>query len=75
MTIDGCFERYTSRVTTARLAEEEKMNNSDFRPVCRFKIIILLLRVAITTADWNRLYKLLDVHLDGSISSLAMISP
>ena len=57
----------------ARLFEERKMNNSDFQlfQVCHFKLI---LHIAITTADWGRLYKLLGVLLDASICSPVMIS-
>ena len=42
------------------------MNNADFRPfqVCHFKIVTI--HIAITTADWGRLYKLLYVVLDAS---------
>ena len=41
----------------ARLAEERRVNNSNFRlfQVCHFKIVL----THITTADWNRLNKLL----------------
>ena len=61
----------------ARLFEEEFekiTDNSDFQlfHVCHFKIITTH---CFTTADWGRLYKLLDVLLDTSICSLAMISP
>ena len=50
------------------------MNNSDFRLflVCHFKIATI--HIAITAADWSRLYKLLYVVLDASICSLVMIS-
>ena len=41
----------------------------------RFATLKLLLHIAITTADWGKLYKPLDVLLDMSISSLAMLSP
>ena len=46
--------------------ERKKMNNADFRPfqVCHFKIVTI--HIAITTADWGRLYKLLYVVLDAS---------
>ena len=47
---------------STRLVEERRkmMNNSDFQPfqVCHFKIVTSL-HLAITTADWGRLYKLL----------------
>ena len=44
MTIGGCFEHYTYRVTTLgwlKKKETKKMNNSDFRlfQVCHFKIV------------------------------------
>ena len=59
----------------ARPAEErkKKMNNSDFRPiqVCYFKIVTT--HCYITTADWGKLYKLLDVLLGVSICSPAKI--
>ena len=50
------------------------MNNSDFRLflVCHFKIGTI--HIAITTTDWDGLYKLLYVFLDASICSLVMIS-
>ena len=61
------------QVEEERKKERKKMNNSDFRPfqVCHFKIVIL--HIPITTADWGRLYKLLDVLLDPRICSLSMI--
>ena len=48
--------------------------NSDFRPfqACHFKIVTV--HIAITTADWARLYKLLYVLLDVRICFLATIS-
>ena len=52
---------------SARLVEEErkkKMNNSDFIDRFRFATLKHLLHIAITTTDWGRLYKLLDVLLD-----------
>ena len=68
--------QHLSRYGT-RLFEEEvnkKRNNSDFWlfQVCHFKVVTI--HIAITTADWGRLYKLLDVLLDASICSLVMIS-
>ena len=52
----------------------KKMNNSDFQA---FQVSHLkwLLHIAITTADWGRLYKLLCVHSDASASFSVMISP
>ena len=59
------ISRYDTRLVEEERKKERK-NNSDFRPfqVCHFK---KLLHIAITTADWDRLYKLLDVLLDVSI--------
>ena len=44
-------------------------------PPLRFATSKWLLHIAVTTADWGRLYKLLYVVLDASICSLAMILP
>ena len=56
--------------------KKKKINNSDFWPfqACHFKIVYLL-HIAITTADWGRLCRLLYVLLDVNICSWAMISP
>ena len=49
------------------------MNNFDFRPFQVFHFKIVTTHCYYYTADWGRLYKLFDVLLDASISSLAMI--
>ena len=52
-------------------------NNFDFRPFqfCHKIQYSYYVHVAITTINWDRLYKLLEVLLDVSICFLAMISP
>ena len=54
--------------------ERKKMNNSDFDRF-RFATLKQLLHTAITTADWDRIYKLFYVVLDASICSPVMILP
>ena len=58
-----------------RLAEERRRWTSLIFDRFRFATLKQLLHIAIATADWGRLYKLLYVVLDASISSPAMISP
>ena len=61
----GFFERSTYRVTALGCLKKESQR---WWTILAFD----LLHVAITTADWGRLYKLLDVLLYASICSLAM---
>ena len=69
----GFFECNTYRVMALGCLKKKERRRWTIltRPfqVCHFKKLI---HIAITTADWGRLYKLLDVLLDASICSLAM---
>ena len=64
------LSHYGARLVGEERKKERKMNNSEFQPfqVCHFKIVNT--HCHYTTADWGRLYKLLDVLLDASICSL-----
>ena len=66
----GCIKHNTYCVTALGWLKKKKrneMNNSDFQPlqvyIYMYHFKIVTTRIAITTADWGRLYKLLYVVL------------
>ena len=75
MTIGGCFATYhVMLLGWLKKKERKKMTNSDFWSfqVCHFKIVTI--HIAITTADLDKFYKLLDVALNVSNCSPAIMS-